>query len=602
MRIRSLWLVFALAGAVGAVAGCTAKNADTETDAGAAGAAGVGGTAGSGGATTDAGANPCGDVPASGVCSADKRSITACRVPDDPNGVPKVVVAQCSADRVCDDSTGTAQCKLVGECTEGDKRCSAGTQTSPGGSLQTCVGSMANAKWQDTPCPQDQKCVTTKPGNPAKCTAVPSGSGTNKITLEGRVRYEYRPVREDRKGFDYDNAPQVAEAFDVYVGIYDNDEMIGKALAGYDIDNKIFKFDGTFKAELTKAPTDNTVVYVWPMAFNYDTGQPLMAVAKMTNSDPDDSAQHCKEYHWFGVNYKDKAVAGTGTDGKYAMNDWVIKESEFSGAIHIYRQIDDGLIRADAANLAAGGKVKQKSLVVYWNGKDTPSCGACFCGPQCGGGKVKYGSSATEMDEYDTWIVLGGPKNDGETQWATSVIHHEFGHYAMSNYSKSPGEGGPHYVGQASAPGLAYSEGWATSWGQESVGNPIYVDVQDGTAFWVDIQNYEYSNGKLQKPNPDGPIEQPINENVVAGMMWKLWAEPTAHKDSDGQSLQDPKIFTAFMHPGLVNGSMNRGYVKVDLVDFFDAAVCSKAGSEANVNAVSKTAGYPYSFKQDYCK
>jgi hypothetical protein len=173
----------------------------------------------------------------------------------------------------------------------------------------------------------------------------------------------------------------------------------------------------------------------------------------------------------------------------------------------------------------------------------------------------------------------------------------------MANYSLSPGEGGQHYVSQASKPGLAYSEGWATGYGQTNVGNSIYVDQQEGTVFWVDISKYVYSNGDLQKPDPAGPIDQDINENIIAGMIWKLWAyqpgqtpstEVVTVEDTDGQGVGSANIFKTLTYPKLVDGTLNRGYSKVDLVDFFDAAFCSQSATDAQITNVSNTTGYPY--------
>jgi hypothetical protein len=173
----------------------------------------------------------------------------------------------------------------------------------------------------------------------------------------------------------------------------------------------------------------------------------------------------------------------------------------------------------------------------------------------------------------------------------------------MANNSLSPGEGGPHYLGQPSKPGLAYSEAWATAFGQSNISSPIYVDQQEGTFFWVDISKYTYSNGSLQKCDPEGPIDQFVNENVAAGMIWKLWAyqpgqtpdtESVAVEDAQGQALGSDKIFKTLTYPALVNGTLNRGYSKVDTVDFLDAAFCSGSATDAQLKAVCDTAGFPY--------
>ena len=572
--------------AAAALAACTIKKVDDDDQSGGsggddqnrAGAAGEGGNGGAGGEAGSAGTGgqpltgPCGDVPVTGKCLNDD-TIQACLIPETTDADPKLTQTQCPVGRACRMVNGEARCMAVGDCVEGDISCSA-DQTK----LATCVGSGTDAHWEYTPCDKDagEQCIISKPGTPAECKYVPSSSGGGGPTFTGRIRYQYRPVKEDRTGWG--DTLLEAEATDAYVGIFDGDELIGKALTGYDPDTGTFPQDGTFVAHLTREPTANTQIWVWPMAFNYDTGMPLMAIAKSIDSDTFVNAQDATEYWAWGRQWP---------QGETHF-EFTIEESEGSGAMYIYQWIDAGL-------LLSGWMLPdrpQSSLIVYWNDTMTPDCGACFCGPACGGGQIKYGPNPNDVDYYDTWIALGGPPDDGSTQWAKSVINHEFGHYLMHNYSKSPGEGGPHYVNRASSPGLAYSEAWATAYAQEMIETPVYVDEQMGTVFWVDISKYDYIRGPLEKPDPDGPIDQPINENVGAGMLWKLWVD--ANQDPDGRGLGDDQIFQAFTYGPLVDGTFNRGYVKVDLVDFFDAAICSGAAQIEDITAVSQTAGYPY--------
>ncbi|HQP34977.1 MAG TPA: hypothetical protein PLI95_07355, partial [Polyangiaceae bacterium] len=130
---------------------------------------------------------------------------------------------------------------------------------------------------------------------------------------------------------------------------------------------------------------------------------------------------------------------------------------------------------------------------------------------------------------------------------------------------------------------------------------PVYMDQQEGTFFWVDIAKYTYTNGNLEKPDPDGAIDQNLNENVGAGMIWKLWVPTQTASDQldigtdpDGRGLGDSKIFTVLTNPKLIDGTLNRGYSKVDLVDFFDSALCTSQATDADVSAVVATTGFPY--------
>lgn len=570
--MRLSWLGWSL-GLVGFLAaGCVVENAaDDPADGGTAG------TAGSGGGTTIDAGNPCGDVTADGMC-VDPSTIRTCIITDTANEPPRLVETTCSPGRGCQEINGVAQCVVLGECVDGDVVCSF-----DGKWVRRCQ----SGAYVDEACDTDNgyKCAPGSPGEPAGCKFVPSSTGGNMgPTIRGRVKYEYRPTRADNLGWgDIDTI----DVIDLYVTIFDNGEFIGAALSGWNPETQEYTGDGTFIAEMIREPVGPTQVWVWPMVFNYKTGLPMMAVAKLANTDVIDNAREANEYWAWGYD-----VPAGSTD----IGEWTIKESEGSGALHIFAWTDAGLLRTQS-----GISDDQQSVVVYWNpAMQTPSCGACFCGPQCGGAQLQYGTSAEEVDYYDSWMAIGGPPDDGSTQWAKAVISHEFGHYVMNNYSLSPGEGGPHYVGQASKPGLAYSEAWATSFAATNVGTPVYVDEQYGSFFYVDISKYEYSSGSLAMPDPNGGIDQHLNENVAAGMIWKLWVDGA--QDADGRGLGDPKIFGTLTTGNLVNGTYNRGYEKVDLVDFFDAAICSGNATDADVSAVCATTGFPYNPADKPCQ
>jgi hypothetical protein len=563
-------------------AGCTFVEAsDEEGDAGGAGgSAGTGGVSGTGG-TPEGGTggtavdDPCNGVPMQGEC-VDETTIRACLHPDGNTGDDHVdiVETQCPPGRVCKVGNNGAECAISGVCVPGDVECSADSR-----SVRVCEGTGDDAHWVNTACDTaaGEKCQPGTPDSPAACYYVPSSSGgATGPTLAGRVNYEYRPVRSDGMGW---GDLQIQDIRDLYITIYDDGEFIGAALSGYDSVAEGFMPDSSFVAKLTREMRGPTSVWAWPIVFDYTTGLPAMAVAKLKEQNPIQNARSANEYWAWGIDIA-KGTTDIGT--------WTITEKEYSGALHIFQWMDYGLLRSAAATSG-----DQMSLAVYWDPlAGTPTCGACFCGPACGGAQVQYGSTAAETDYYDSWIVLGGPPSDGSTQWARAVISHEFGHYVMQNYSKSPGEGGTHYVNAPSKPGLAYSEAWATAFGCTNIDSPKYVDEQSGSFFWVDISKYTYSGGSLQMADPDGPIDQYINENIGAGMIWKLIVDQSM--DPQGRGLGDPKVFGALTYEPLVNGTFNRGYHTVDLIDFFDAALCSGNASVADINAVTQTTKFPY--------
>ena len=92
------------------------------------------------------------------------------------------------------------------------------------------------------------------------------------------------------------------------------------------------------------------------------------------------------------------------------------------------------------------------------------------------------------------------------------------------------------YVSQASKPGLAYSEGFATAWGQRNTSSidagewdAVYLAKQRGTTWWFDIAAATI-NDWTSPPAIDagGPLDQPLSELHVARMVWHLWAPPSA--------------------------------------------------------------------------
>jgi hypothetical protein len=287
-----------------------------------------------------------------------------------------------------------------------------------------------------------------------------------------------------------------------------------------------------------------------------------------------------------------------------------------SGAVRIFQWVRFGMVRLAKDHLglegfiATDGKnrdiatatenLPQDSIAVYWEkGKDV-ACGACFSNK--GNGPFHIDPEGDLDDLYDTGIYISGTEGN-PTQWSYSVLSHELGHWVMANYSRTPGEGGVHYVGQASAPGLAYSEGWATAFGQWNAsfaGNwdPTYIDTQDGTTFFVDIEKANWTNGALQTPSASGGIDQKINENIVASMIFKLNADGSAVDApiSGGQGLGPDALFKSFISPR-VAGTANRGYAKVDLIDFFDGGRCTEAFPDAAISAVSSAVTFPWDSK-----
>ena len=579
--------------ALAALAACSASNSDSGGGGGAAGAgAGQGGSTAAGGAAgasaggaAGAATGPCGNVDANGVC--DGNSVKYCQTP--PPGqmgmqdAPVLKTKACASYEKCSvDAKGVAGCQLSLACIPNDVSCKDAK------TVTTCKADGSGVT--EMACDAGTTC-TQPPGKQAVCLAV-QGAATAKDTLEGCVDFEFRsPTKTGPSAIKTD------AAWLQFIAVYNGTDYIGSAITGN---------DGCYKAELTKPATAATTVYLYSLDFDPKSGNPLVGVVH--NTDPMIQTLTADKGYWFWSNAGDPGCGLTAAPvtpdtsgaGKHKMAKMTVPETCGSGAIRVFQWIRYGMNRLYNEVPSTMGK-PQSTIAVFWEPGEKAACGACFIGKQAGGATVKLPGGAPP-DQYDTLIQISGG-NDYPTQWSYSVLSHETGHWVMANYSRSPGEGGPHYVAQASIPGLAYSEGWATAFGQDNVTapdpmnpDPLYIDTQQGTTFWVDISQAAWSMGNLDLPDPNGAIDQKVNENVVSDMIWHLWQPlPAAGDSSPYQKLGSDKIFSAFQSARLTDPSLNRGYAKLDLIDFYDAVVCSKAGTDAQVKGASDPVTYPWS-------
>lgn len=636
MRVRLTVGLATVLGALTALSACTIKEADdgaagsggssaAGSSAGGSATAGSAGTssAGTGGTSTagaagaaiagagGAGDDPCNGISTQGQCEGNK--VVSCQLPPpgDSAGVAKLVTNDCGASYTCTPDAGGASCKLKTACLPGENRCSADSK-----SLEVCKPD--GSGFASTACGAGETCRGV-PGKEAACEAAPQAGGVGADTLKGCVTFE-------RKGMDTSGPTdiKVEPAVLQFVAVYNGNDYIGYGITG--------AADGCFEAQLTAPANAETTVYVFAMDFDPVTNQPLVAVAHYAGDDPDGTFPQTSTEYWNWSNKQDgcgaglkaavqvdkdgpgKHVLGTADHDADGVPDMLIPEVCGSGAVRIFQWTRFGMVRLGPDHyglesfVAPDGKkkdivtatesLKQDSIAVFWEkGKDV-GCGACFLPKSLGPFHI---DPPGEVDDvFQTAIYISGTEKN-PTQWSYSVLSHELGHWVMSNYSLSPGEGGPHYVSQASKPGLAYSEGWATSFGQWNVSfagawDPLYIDTQDGTTFFVDIAKGTYRGSTaLQRPDPNGGISQNINENIVAGMLFKLNADASGVDSpiAGGQGLGPDPLFKSFVSPR-VTGKLNRGYSKVDLIDFFDAGRCSESISDAAISAVSDDVTFPW--------
>jgi hypothetical protein len=138
---------------------------------------------------------------------------------------------------------------------------------------------------------------------------------------------------------------------------------------------------------------------------------------------------------------------------------------------------------------------------------------------------------------------------------------------------------------------MAWSEGWASFYGQMTLSKPIYFDQQEGTAWWFDVSKPKSS---VPMPDPSGPIDQEMAELANAAMLWHLWDPGTTTEAEDAWDLaavESSVIWKAFSSSRMLN--QNRGYEKVDMVDYLDSLRCEGV-TEQQVNSVTGHFGFPY--------
>lgn len=166
---------------------------------------------------------------------------------------------------------------------------------------------------------------------------------------------------------------------------------------------------------------------------------------------------------------------------------------------------------------------KPPKVKVVW--KDDSYSG----GTRCGKDTMYIQSIKTDTDEWDQ-----------------TVIWHEYGHFLMSNFAEQPkGAGGSHNAIGVYNKGLAYSEGWATYFGQYVDGTPNYRDSNASGGIYNEIET----------PNPDVPNEG--NEYANAATLWDI--TDTVNESHDKLSESFTLVQNVFHEKVASTGKYNQG-------------------------------------------
>lgn len=438
--------------------------------AGASGATSA--TGGAAGAPTET--DPCEGATAQGQCVSPQLA-RRCVVPTG-DGMPTVISLTCRAFEHCQEASGNDPAR----CVLDDDKCIPNASECDGAkTLRTCnsVGAWADEECADS-CRSSAAGAFCSPDIPTKAYA---GS------LEYEVFYANSGLT------DWADESSFVPAEGVLVA-----SLRGREL----IDATLVEADGGFAVQVaaTTSDTDRLVfLLLHPDASGATVEFGVFDPAVPSGVVDIDESKNGQVWQW------EATVAGFPSGSSIQ-----ITENFGSGAIHIYNYL-----RA-ARELVTDFYGATPRTVAAWIHFDTEwSCGACF---------APY---PTEVQAYpfDTQLFFSATAED-RAYWSDPVIFHEIGHYAMWSYGTSPHEGGPHCLGVPTAPGQAWSEGWATGFSSIVRESPYYYDKRGGTMFWVALDARQYTGVPWRRPDAANGLLQDIDENEVAAMLWDLAAHP----------------------------------------------------------------------------
>ncbi len=187
--------------------------------------------------------------------------------------------------------------------------------------------------------------------------------------------------------------------------------------------------------------------------------------------------------------------------------------------------------------------------------------------------------SASWLTCYDNSdnIYIDGREAFGD-EFDDPVLAHEFMHHVMR---RSVGiiRGGEHSLHTRATPNLAWNEGVATALGQQSLGSPVYFDINED---WVVFANLEGSYTLLDAPSAfadrgtsNGQMSGNLGEMLVAMVVWDLMDPGGGLGDPFDpiESTQAQTLSSITRHLRRRNRA-DRGAPGGDLVDLLDGWRC----------------------------
>ena len=166
-----------------------------------------------------------------------------------------------------------------------------------------------------------------------------------------------------------------------------------------------------------------------------------------------------------------------------------------SGAFNILEVIRQG----NAFLRAMDSDLPVPTMGIFWSSNNTATAGDADQG-QIGGTFFNA--------ETNTAFILGDRATDSD-EFDDSVILHEYAHLLATRFSRDDSRGGPHVLGDALDPRVAWSEGWANFFSALVRNSPIY---RDSLGF-----------------GGEAVLEYNLEENVPIGDQPGYWSEFSVH-------------------------------------------------------------------------
>lgn len=514
----------------------------------------------------------CGAITAAGHCT-QTNEIEACVTPTN-TAKRQLSKKACSVSETCSESGGRAHCEpLPGACVPSAERCASAD------TMQTCGD---DGKWgAATTC---RGCSIAN-GAAVGCTGTLAASAVR--TISGKVNYEQHGMNAARTDWDT-NGTLVPAQGTTLMSMIANPDVPGTTIP---LDVAVIAADGSYTLKVPSKPGATDSVVLFAMSRTPDTnvfaiGLPDVGDGVQSTSDDVPPANERSGIWTFGF-----APASLGDNA--TLN---VREQDGAGVLRVF----DIIRMAHGKAEIAGGKV-DKSLIAFMRPNTEWDCGACFIDfPQ-----------AFDGAEWKAQIRFGFTAED-QGYWSDAVTAHEFGHSIMAAYGISPNEGGAHQLTCGVAPGMAWSEGWASGFSSLVRANPLYFDKQGGSFFWFDLSRHQYSDGGVwTEATKQGGLFQAIDENIPAAVLWAL-----ANHPATGDALTaTPELMKALI--AVKGPSFGRGYtakfsegvcdqMKLTetnepapmLADFLDALACSGFDKARIQKAVGS---YPYNANTAIC-